>query len=150
MYIISQRYNNLVMGQYDNLSAYLTNTKSALTAIQQAFEMAGRGGLDETYPESQMAVNFILGLNNSYREFRSFFTNGLKPWSDCLETAYQEAAKYNPKRAANNSPAAMERANAFAIIGKGGRGDRGGYPGGHNGRSAPNAKWVKDGADSPE
>ena len=149
MYMISQRYNNLVMGQYDNLSAYLTNTKSALTAIQQAFEMAGRGGLDETYPESQMAVKFILGLNNSYSEFRSFFTNGLKPWPDCLETAYQEAAKYNPKRAANNSPAAMERANAFAMTGKGGRGGRGGYPGGHNGRSAPNAKWVKDGADSP-
>ena len=94
-------------------------------------------------------MKFILGLNNNYSEFRSLFTNGLKPWPDCLETAYQKAAKYNPKRAASNSQAAMERANAFAMTGRGGRG-RGGYPGGHNGKSAPNAKWVKDGADSPE
>ena len=96
-----------------------------------------------------MAVKFIPGLNDNYNEFRSFFTNGLKPWPDCLDAAYQEAAKYNPKRAASNSPAAMERANAFAMTGKGGRG-RGGYSGGHNGKSAHNAKWVKDGADSPE
>ena len=34
MFMIRQRYNSLVMGQYENLSAYLTNTKSALTAIQ--------------------------------------------------------------------------------------------------------------------
>ena len=150
MYVITQRYNDLVMGGHENLSMYLTSTKSALTAIQQAYEMAGREGIDELYPEGQMAVKFILGLNNSYNEFKSFFTNGLKPWPDCLETAYQEAAKYNPKRAASNSPAAMERANAFAMTGRGGRGSRGGYPGGHNGKSAPNAKWVKDGADSPE
>ena len=97
-----------------------------------------------------MAVKFVLGLNNSYNEFRSFYTNGLKPWPDCLETAYQDAAKYNPRRAASNSPAAMERANAFAMTGRGGRGGRGGYPGGHNGKSAPNARWVTDGADSPE
>ena len=45
-----------------------------------------------------MALNFILGQNNSYGEFRSLFTNGLKLWPDCLETAYQEAAKHNPKR----------------------------------------------------
>ena len=106
MFMITQRYNSLVTGQYENLSAYLTNTKSALTAIQQAYEMAGRGGLDEIYTESN-GSKFILGLNNSYNEFRSFFTNGLKPWPDCLESAYQEAAKYNPKHAANNSPAGM-------------------------------------------
>ena len=87
---------------------YLTNTKSALTAIQIAYEMAGRGCLDEIGPESQMAIKFILGLNSSYNEFRSFYTNGLKPWPDCLETAYQNAAKYNPKRAAANPHAAME------------------------------------------
>ena len=150
MFMITQRYNNLVMGQHDNLSMYYINTKSALTAIQQAYEMAGRGALDETYPEGQMAVKFIMGLNNNYGEFRSFFTNGLKPWPDCLETAYQEAAKYNPKRAAYNSPAATERANAFAMTGREGRGGRGGYPGGHKGKSAPNAKWVRDGPDSPE
>ena len=45
-----------------------------------------------------MAVKFILGLNSSYLEFKSFFTNGLKPLPDCLESAYQEAAKYNPPR----------------------------------------------------
>ena len=135
MFMITQRYNNLVMGQHDNLSMYYINTKSALTAIQQAYEMAGRGALDETYPEGQMAVKFIMGLNNNYGEFRSFFTNGLKPWPDCLETAYQEAAKYNPKRAAYNSPAATERANAFAMTGREGRGGRGGYPGGHKGKA---------------
>ena len=97
-----------------------------------------------------MAVKFVLGLNSSYGEFKSFFTNGLKSWPDCLEAAYQEAAKYNPKRAASNSPAAMERANAFAMTGRGGKGGRGGYPGGHKRKSAPNAKWVKDGADSSE
>ena len=150
MYVITQRYNDLVMGSHENLSMYLTSTKSALTAIQQAYEMTGREGLDELYPEGQMAVKFILGLNNSYNEFKSFFTNGLKPWPDCLESAYQEAAKYNPKRAAGNSHAAMERANAFAMTGRGNKGGRGRYPGGHNGRSAPNARWVKDGADSPE
>ena len=150
MFMITQRFKNLIMGQHDNLSAYYINTKSALTAIQQAYEMAGRGALDETYPESQMAVKFILGLNYSYGEFRSFFTNGLKPWPDCLETAYQEAAKYNPKRAAFNSTAAIERANAFSMTGRGGKGGRGGYPGEHKGKSAPNAKWVKDGADSPD
>ena len=150
MYVITQRYNDLVMGSHENLSMYLTSTKSALTAIQQAYEMTGREGLDELYPEGQMAVKFILGLNNSYNEFKSFFTNGLKPWPDCLESAYKEAAKYNPKRAAGNSHAAMERANAFAMTGRGNKGGRGRYPGGHNGRSAPNARWVKDGADSPE
>ena len=36
------------------------------------------------------------------------------------------------------------------MTGRGGRGGRGGYPGGHNGKSAPNDKWVKDGADSQE
>ena len=150
MYMISQRFNDLVTGTHENLSMYLTNTKSALTAIQQAYEKAGRGGLDETYPEGQTAVKFILGLNNTYSEFRSFYTNGLKSWPDCLETAYHDAAKYNPKRAATNSPAAMEHANAFAMTGRGGRGGRGGYPGGHKRKSAPNARWVKDGADSPE
>ena len=150
MFMITQRYNSLMMGSYKNLSTYLSNTKSVLTVIQQAYEMDNRRGLDETYPESQMAGKFILGLNHSYSEFRSFYTNGLKPWPDCLETAYQDAAKYNPKRAAANSPAAMERANAFAMTGRGGKGDRGGYPGGHNGKSAPYARWVKDGADSPE
>ena len=150
MYVITKRYNDLVMGAHENLSMYYTNTKSALTAIQQAYEAAGRGGIDEIYIESQMAVKFILGLNSAYIEFTSFFTNGLKAWPDCLETAYQEAAKYNPKRAAVNSPAAMERANAFAMTGRGGRGGKGGYLGGRNGKSAPNAKWVKDGADSPE
>jgi Zinc knuckle len=150
MFMITQRYNNLVMAQHENLSTYLTNTKSALTAIQQAYEMVGRGGLDEVYPESQMAVKFILGLNNNYVEFKSFYTNGLKTWPDCLETAYQDTAKFNPKRAAGNSPAAMERANAFAMTGKGGKSGKGGYPGGHKGKSAPNARWVKDGADSPE
>lgn len=30
------------------------------------------------------------------------------------------------------------------------RGGRGGYSGGHNGKSTPNAKWVEDGADSSE
>lgn len=150
MYMITQRYNNLVMGQHDNLSMYYINTKSALTAIQQAYEMAGRGAFDDTYPEGQMSVKFILGLNSNYGEFKSFFTNGLKPWPDCLETAHQEAAKYNPKRAASNSPVGMERADAFAMTGRGGRGGRGGYPGGYKGKSAPNARWVKDGADSPK
>ena len=150
MYVITQRYNDLVMGGHENLSIYLTSTKSALTAIQQAYEMAGREGIDELYPEGQMAVTFILGLSNSYNEFKSFFTNGLKPWPDYLESAYQEAAKYNPKRAAGNSPAAIERANAFAMTGRGFRSGRGGYPGGHKGKSAPNASWVKDGGDSTE
>ena len=35
------------------------------------------------------------------------------------------------------------------MTGRGGRSGRGGYPGGHKGKSAPNANWVKDGADSP-
>ena len=118
MYVITQRYNDLVMGRHENLSMYLTSIKSALTAIQQAYEMAGREGIDELYPEGQMAVKFILGLNSSYLEFKSFFTNGLKPWPDCLETAYKEAAKYDPKTAAGNSPAAMERTNAFAMTGR--------------------------------
>ena len=52
MFNITQRYNMLVIGPYDDLHMYFTNTKSALTAIQQAYEMAERGGLDETYPES--------------------------------------------------------------------------------------------------
>ena len=75
IYMITQRYNNLIMGQHDNLSMYYINTKSALTAIQQAYKMA---------------LKLILGLNSNYGEFKSFFTNGLKPWPDCLETAYQE------------------------------------------------------------
>ena len=117
-----------------------------MTAIQQAYKMAGRGGLDETYKESQMAVKLILGLNNADSEFRFFYMNRLKPWPDCLEAAYQDATKYNPIRAAGNLPAAIER----AMTGRGGRSGRGGYPRGHNGKSAPNAKWVKDGADSPD
>ena len=44
----------------------------------------------------------------------------------------------------------MERANAIPMTDRGGKGGRGGYPGGHNGKSVPNAKWVKDGADYPE
>ena len=103
MYMITQRHSNLVVGQHDNLSMYCINTKSALTAIQQAYEMAGRGALDETYPEGQMTVKFILGLNSNYGEFRSFFTNGLKPWPESLEVAYQESANYNLKRAASKS-----------------------------------------------
>ena len=83
MYVITQRYNDLVMGGHENLSMYLTSSKSALTAVQQAYEMAGREGIDELYPEGQMAAKFILGLNNSYNEFNSVFTNGLKPWPDC-------------------------------------------------------------------
>ena len=51
MYMITQRYNNLVMGQHDNLSMYYINSKSALTATQQAYEMVGRGALDDTYHE---------------------------------------------------------------------------------------------------
>ena len=39
------------MGSHENLSMYLTNTKSALTAIQQAYAIAGREGLDDIYPE---------------------------------------------------------------------------------------------------
>ena len=95
-----------------------------------------------------MAVKFILGFSNSYVE--SYYTNNLKVWPDCLETAYLEATKYKPTRAADHSPTAMERANAFAMTRRGGKGGRGGYPGRDNGKSAPNAKWVKDGADSPE
>ena len=53
MYVITQRYNDLVMGAHENLSIYYTDTKSALTAIQQAYEMAGRGGIDEIYVESR-------------------------------------------------------------------------------------------------
>ena len=47
MIIITQRYNMLVMGSHENLSMYLTNAKSALTAIQQAYAIAGREGLDD-------------------------------------------------------------------------------------------------------
>ena len=36
MYVITQRCNDLVMGGHENLSMYLTSTKSALTATQQA------------------------------------------------------------------------------------------------------------------
>lgn len=96
-----------------------------------------------------MAVKFILGSSNSYVEFKSYYTNKLKQWPDCLEMAYLEARKYKPTRAADHSLAAIERANALAMTRRGGKGGRGGYPGGHNGKSAPNAKWVKDEADSP-
>jgi hypothetical protein len=147
---IQQRYDLLVMQSHEHLSTYLTNTKSALTAIQQAFEAAGRTGLDEIYPEGRMAVKFILGLNNHYAEFKNYFINSLKDWPDCLDEAYNEAAKFKPTKLLNNSPGAMERANAFSMTGRGKKGGRGGYPGGHNGKSAPGAKWVKDGADSPD
>ena len=151
MHNIQQRYDHLIMQPYEHLSTYLTNFKSALTAIQQAFEAAGRTGLDEIYPEGIMAVKFILGLNSHYAEFKNYYVNSLKTWPDCLESAYIEASKYKPTKNNNNSPGAMDRANAFSMTGRGGKkGGRGGYPGGHNGKSAPGAKWVKDGADSPD
>ena len=37
MNVITQKYNDLVMGGHENLSMYLTSTKPALTAIQQAY-----------------------------------------------------------------------------------------------------------------
>ena len=151
MHNIQQRYDHLVMLSHEHLSTYLTNTKSALTAIQQAFEAAGRTGIDEIYPEGRMAVKFILGLNNYYSEFKNFYINNLKVWPDCLDEAYNEASKFKPTKLLNNSPVAMERANAFSMTGRGGKkGGRGGYPGGHNGKSAPGARWVKDGADSSD
>ena len=150
MHNIQQRYDHLVMLPHEHLSTYLTNTKSALTAIQQAFEAAGRTEIDELYPEGRMAVKFILGLNNYYSEFKNFYINNLKVWPNTLEESYNEASKFKPTKVLNNSPAAMERANAFAMTGRGGKSGRGGYPGGHNGKSAPGAKWVKDGADSPD
>jgi hypothetical protein len=140
------------MGPYDVLSTYTTNTKSALSAIEQAYERAGRGGLDEIYAEDQMALKYTMGLNHHYDEFKYFYINNLKPWPETLEGAISESLTYNPKRANHHPPGgAFERANAFAFTGRGGRGGRG-YPGGHNGRSAPNAKWVRDGPgpDSPE
>ena len=70
MHNIQQRYDHLIMQPYEHLSTYLTNTKSALTAIQQAFKAAGRTGLDDIYPEGRMAVKFILGLNSHYSEFK--------------------------------------------------------------------------------
>ena len=151
MHNIQQRYDHLVMLSHEHLSTYLTNTKSALTAIQQAFEAAGRTGIDDIYPEGRMAVKFILGLNNYYSEFKNFYINNLKVWPDCLDEAYNEASKFKPTKLLNNSPVAMERANAFSMTGRGGKkGGRGGYPGGHNGKSAPGARWLKDGADSSD
>ena len=147
---IQQRYDHLVMEPHEHLSTHLTNFKSALTAIQQAFEAAGRTGLDELYPEGRMAVKFILGLNNYYLEFKNFYINNLKVWPDSLEESYNDAAKFKPMKGLS-SPAAMERANAFSMTGRGGKeGGRGGYPGEHNGKSAPGARWVKDGADSQD
>ena len=137
MHNIQQRYDHLIMQPYEHLSTYLTNTKSALTAIQQAFKAAGRTGLDDIYPEGRMAVKFILGLNSHYSEFKNYYINSLKSWPDCLESAYIEASKYKPTESNNNSPAALERVNAFSMTGRGGKSGRGGYPGGHNGKSAP-------------
>ena len=71
-------------------------------------------------------------------------------WPDSLEESYNDAAKFKPMKGLG-SPAAMERANAFSMTGRGGKeGGRGGYPGEHNGKSAPGARWVKDGADSQD
>ena len=98
-----------------------------------------------------MALKFIMGLNSSYEEFKCFYINSLKDWPLNLETAHAEAMRFSPNKEKRHAPGGQfERANAFAMHGRGGRGGRG-YPGGHNGKSTPNGKWVRDGAgpDSP-
>jgi hypothetical protein len=95
-----------------------------------------------------MGIKFTMGLNQFYEEYKSFFINNLKTWPDTLDLAYSEAAKYNPKRAAAQSPGASERANAFTMSSRGGRGRDGHYPGGHNGRSTPNGYWAR--VETPE
>ena len=153
LFNITQKYNNLVMLPYDSLSTYYTNTKSSLSAIEQSYERAGRAGLDENYPEDQMALKFIMGLNHMYDDFKYFYINNLKPWPDTLDQANSEAAKFSPKTksAAHSNAADYERANAFAFTGRGGRSARGrGYPGGHKGKTTPNGHWVRDGTESPE
>lgn len=153
LFNIAQRYNNLVMGPYDNLSTYYTNTKSALTAIEQAYEMAGRTGINEVYAEDQMALKFIMGLSSQYEEFKSFYVNNLKPWPHALEDAYYEATKYSPKRTSGNAQGGFERANAFSMTGRRGRSGRGGrgrYPLGQRDQFAFNGKCEKDRSESPE
>lgn len=154
LFNIIQRYNVLVMGSHESLSNYYTNFRSALTGIEQAYARIGQHEIDGMYPESQMAIKFTMGLNHHYDEFKSFYTNRLKPWPNNLNDANFEATKFNPihrRVAAQANAAAFERANAFAFHERGGRGGRG-YPGGRNGKSTPNGKWVRDGPgpDSPE
>lgn len=155
LFNISQKYHNLVMGPYDSLSTYLTNTRSALSAIEQAYTRAGRAQIDAVYPEDQMALKFIMGLNNHYAEFKYFYINNLKEWPPNLDAAHAETIRFSPNRDKRElNTGAFERANAFAMTGRGGRGGRGykQYPGGHNGKSTHNGKWVRDGPgpNSPE
>ena len=153
LFNICQRYNTLVMAGHDTLSSYYTNTRSALSAIEQAYARKGRANIDDLYPEKQMALKFIMGLNHHYDEFKSYYINRLKAWPENLVDASYEAAKFSPspKRHAPYSPGAFERANAFALTGRGGKSGRG-YHGGHKGKSTPNGRWVRDepGPESPE
>lgn len=156
LFNIAQRYNNLVMRLYENLSIYFTNTNSALKAIEQSFEMAGRPEINVVYAGNQMALKLIMGLNSHYEEFKSFYVSSLQPWPDTLEDANYEASKYSPKRAGGNAQGAFERTNAFTMNGRGNRGERRGR-GGRGGYSVEqrdlppfNAKSENDAADSPE
>ena len=97
-----------------------------------------------------MALKFIVGLNNYYAEFKNFYINKLKEWPQNLDAAHADTIRFSPNREKRDA----ERDNAFAMTGRGGRGGRGykQYPGGHNAKSTPNGKWVRDGPEpnSPE
>ena len=161
LYNIRQKYNYLVMGSSDTLITFYQNIKSTLSGIEQAYTRAGKEDNDDHYPETEMAINFTMGLNHHYDEYKRYYINSLREWPTSLEEAYMEAAKYNPyQKLAGQSQGGFGRANAFAATGRGGgtggRGGRGrgrgrgGYPRGHNGKSTPNRHWVKDGPESPK
>ena len=160
LFNIRQRYNSLVMGPGDSLITFYQNMRSTLSGIEQAYTRADKDNIDDHYPEAEMALKFTMGLNHYYDEYKSYYVNYLRPWPENLEDAYTEASKYNPMQKRGYHAGGVERANAFAFSGRGGRNGRGnrggrggrGHQGGRNGKG--NGKFVRehvrDDAESPE
>ena len=142
LFNMQQRYHMLKMGPTDTLVYYHQSIRSTLLGIDQAYIRAGRVQPEGSMPEMQKELKFTMGLNHLYEEHKNFFINGVKPWPQSLDDAYTSATKYIPKqRQQGGANAAAERANAFVMRhGKGGGGNRGG---GHESKSAPNAKFVR-------
>ena len=94
LFNIEQAYHALVMGPNEPLINYLQNMRSILSGIEQAYARAGREQPDDYFPEGQMGLKFTMGLNHHYNEYKSFYTNNLKPWPTNLDDAYSEAASW--------------------------------------------------------
>ena len=137
LFNMEHSYHLLRQGPNDSLVHYHQSIKSTLSGIDQAYVRAGREQPENNMPDTQKALKFTMGLNHLYEEHKNFFINGVKPWPDTLEEAFQSASRFIPtKRLSGGGGAAAERANAFAM--KAAKGAKG-----HESKSTPNGKFVR-------